>query len=100
MLASLRRETGYFAHHHPRRLTLLYPDRFQYTKIEERLDVQVVSEPEVWASFTGATASLNVLMWMIAAIMAGAAVLGVMNQMFTVVRQRRRGSFRRSTLEN
>lgn len=59
-------------------------------RIEERLDVQVVSEPEVWASFTGATASLNVLMQMIAAIMAGAAVLGVMNQMFTVVRQRRR----------
>jgi len=48
------------------------------------------SEPEVWASFTGATASLEVLMQMIAAIMAGAAVLGVMNQMFTVVRQRRR----------
>jgi len=59
-------------------------------KIEERLDLQVVSEPEVWASFTGATASLNVLMQMIAGIMAGAAVLGVMNQMFTVVRQRRR----------
>lgn len=59
-------------------------------KIEERLDLQVTSEQEMWASFTGATASLDVLMQMIAAIMAAAAVLGVMNQMFTVVRQRRR----------
>lgn len=54
------------------------------------MDLQVVAEPEVWASFTGATASLNGLLQMITAIMAGAAVLGVMNQMVTVVRQRRR----------
>ncbi|MEW5959130.1 MAG: ABC transporter permease [Chloroflexota bacterium] len=59
-------------------------------RVEERLDLQVVAEPAVWASFTGATASLNVLLQMITAIMAGAAVLGVMNQMVTVVRQRRR----------
>jgi len=59
-------------------------------RVERRLDVQVVDEGQVWESFNGATSSLYTLLRLVSAIVAGAAVLGVMNMMFTIVKQRQR----------
>ena len=59
-------------------------------RIAQRLDVDVVKEKEVWESLTGAIASLDGVMKVASVIVAAAAVLGVMNTIFTVVQQRRR----------
>ncbi len=59
-------------------------------KVEERLDLDVVTEKQVWESFRGAAESLFVLLRLVSVIVALAAVLGVMNMVFTLVRQRRR----------
>jgi len=59
-------------------------------KIEERLDLEVISEKEMWEGFSGALDSLYVLLRLVSVIVALAAVLGVMNMVFTLVRQRRR----------
>jgi len=59
-------------------------------RIAKRLDVDVVKEKEVWESLTGAIASLDGVMKVASVIVAAAAVLGVMNTIFTVVHQRRR----------
>ncbi len=59
-------------------------------RIAQRLDVDVVKETEVWESLTGAIASLDGVMKVASVIVAAAAVLGVMNTIFTVVQQRRR----------
>lgn len=59
-------------------------------RVERRLDVQVVDEGQVWESFNGAASSLYTLLRLVSAIIAGAAVMGVMNMMFTIVKQRQR----------
>ncbi|MFQ6015551.1 MAG: ABC transporter permease [Anaerolineae bacterium] len=59
-------------------------------KIEQRLDLDVVTEKEVWESFNSAAESLFALLRLVSVIIAAAAVLGIMNMMFTVVKQRQR----------
>ncbi|MFQ6058608.1 MAG: ABC transporter permease [Anaerolineae bacterium] len=59
-------------------------------KIEQRLDLDVVTEKEVWESFNSAGESLFALLQLVSVIIAAAAVLGIMNMMFTVVKQRQR----------
>jgi len=59
-------------------------------KIERRLDLDVVTEKEVWESFNSMGEGLFTLLQLVSVIMAAAAVLGVMNMMFTMVRQRQR----------
>ena len=59
-------------------------------RITQRLDVDVVKEKQVWESLSGAFASLDGVMKLAAVIVAVAAVLGVMNTIFTIVQQRRR----------
>lgn len=59
-------------------------------KIEERLDLDVITEKEIWEGFSGTLDSLYLLLRLVSVIVALAAVLGVMNMILTLVRQRRR----------
>lgn len=59
-------------------------------KIEERLGLDVVTEREIWEGFSSAVDSLFLLLRLVSVIVALAAVLGIMNMVFTLVRQRRR----------
>ena len=58
-------------------------------RVGRRLDVQVVDEGQVWESFKGASTSLYTLLRLVSTIIAVAAVLGLMNMMFTIVKQRK-----------
>jgi ABC-type antimicrobial peptide transport system permease subunit len=59
-------------------------------RIEQRLELEVVSENEVWQNFNSAGRGLFALLRLASGVAAVASVLGAMNVMFTMVRQRRR----------
>lgn len=59
-------------------------------RIEQRLELEVVSENEVWQNFNNAGRGLFALLRLASGVSVVASVLGPMNVMFTMIRQRRR----------
>ncbi len=63
-------------------------------RIEQRLELEVVIENEVWKTFNSAGRGLFTLLRLASGVAAVASVLGAMNVMFTMARQRRRSAVR------